>query len=116
MSAWRKEPPTHEEWIEAENHGYWWVKFRLVEEEIEVDEEGNLGLWPEVWYTEIVQLTSSYENFGDILDGKNARLHAQGTLVVEKFDLDDKEKTKDMYWQPVLPPFNDVKDKRPEVD
>ena len=116
MSAWRKNPPTHDEWMEAENHGYWWVKFRLMEEEIEVDEDGNLGRWPEAWYTEIVQVMAAYDDFDDMLDGKGARLSATGGMMLDNLDLSDEEQMKDMYWQPVLPPFNDVKDKRPEVD
>jgi hypothetical protein len=116
MSAWSKEPPTHKEWLEARNHGRWWVKFLLCPEETEIDEDGETITWPEAWYTEIVQITSSYEDFGDLLDSKNARLHARGGSHTDRFDLDDKEKTKDMYWQPVAPPLDDIKDQRPEVD
>ena len=115
MTAWRKDPPTYEDWKRCRNHGYWWVKFLLMEEEVEVEEDGSLGVWPEAWYTEVVQLTASYDNAADMLDpNKQGKLHAQGNLILNRFDLDDPVATKNMYWQPVAAPLDDEKDKRPE--
>ena len=114
MSSWHKEPPTHQEWRDANNHGCWWVKFLLMPETTEPHKDGGTITWPEAWLTEIVSISVSYKQ-GMMLAPEGATLHATGTTGL-KFDLDDKEKTKDMYWQPVLPPLDDVKDKRPEVD
>jgi len=117
MTSWRKEPPTYEEWISAKNHGSWWVKYLLIESDTDVDDEtGETYTWPEGWFTEVVSLTCSYPD-GDIFgrNGGKARLHAQGS-VIGSFDVDDEERTKNLYWQPVVPPLDDVKDTRPEVD
>jgi len=112
MSRWRKEPPTHQEWLAVNNHGCWWVKFLLIPETTELY-EGKTITWPETWLTEIVSISVSYEKGMSLLNSKTAMLHATGTMGL-KFDLDDKEKTKDMYWQPVIAPYNDVKDRRPD--
>lgn len=111
MSAWRKEPPTHKEWLDTDNHGHWWVKSILSEEEFECDEDGNLCRWPEVWYTEVVWITDEMTN-GCLEDG---RLVARGGIL-KQFYLDDPEATRDLYWQPVAPALDDEKDKRPVVD
>lgn len=114
MSNWRKEPPTYQEWDDADNHGRWWVKFILIEEEFEPDKDGNPCRWPEVWYTDVVTIDVSYD-LGKLLDPNAAHLHAKGTTLYH-FDLDDPEATKNLYWQPVAPPLDDEKDKRPAVD
>ena len=116
MSSWRKTPPSYEEWLSAKNHGCWWVKFMLIESETEVDEEtGDTYTWPEGWFTDVVSLTCSHPN-GDIFgEGNGARLHAQGSIV-GRFDVDDEEFTKNLYWQPVVPPLDDIKDQRPVTD
>lgn len=115
MNAWRKEPPTYQEWRECSNNGYWWIKFLLMEEEIEEDEDGEVGVWPEAWYTEVVQITASYDDPSDMFDpDKPGKLHAKGILWHDHFDLDDPKVTKNMYWQPVVGPLDDHKDKRPE--
>jgi hypothetical protein len=101
MSAWRKEPPTYQEWSSINNHGRWWVKFILIPKEL----DEMLCQWPEVWYTDVVTINVSYEK-GRLLDPDAARLHAEGTIL-GLFDLDDPEQTKGMYWQPVCPPLDD---------
>ena len=106
VSAWHKEPPTYQEWRAANNHGYWWVKFILIPEKIEYDEDNNPSRWPEVWYTDVVSISVSYGE-GNLLNPSAAHLHAQGQLVGH-LDLDDKEQIKDMYWQPVVPPSDDT--------
>ena len=111
MSNWRKEPPSYDEWLDAKNHGCWWIKFKLTSEFSE-EVDGELCTWPESWITDIVTLTCSHPD-NKIFSG-TGKLHAIGNMGL-KFDLDDEKKTKHMYWQPVASPLNDVKDKRPEV-
>lgn len=113
--TWSKTPPTYREWLDAKNHGAWWIKFRLMEETTELDEDGKPITWPEAWLTEIVAITCSYEKGMLLSRGKGARLHATGGHGALKFDLDDEEQTKDLYWQAVKPPDNDVRDERPET-
>ena len=112
MNAWHKDPPTYQEWREKDNHGMWWVKFLLCEEHSEeIDEE--IWIWPEAWYTDVVAINVSFDR-GQLLDPEAAHLHAHGQ-VVGSIDLDDPEQTKNMYWQPVVPPLDDERDKRPEI-
>jgi len=111
MSSWRKEPPTYKEWMDAKNHGYWWVKFQIMPAYSEKIRD-EIVHWDEAWLTEIVTISVSYE--GGLLGGKKPQLHATGTTGL-KFDLHDQEKTKGFYWQPVAAPLDDIKDKRPEV-
>lgn len=111
MSNWRKEPPTYREWLDAKNHGCWWVKFPLCKETTEVV-DGEELTWPEAWFTEVVTITCSHPD--GLLRGK-ARLHGGGSIL-KSFDLDDPKATSDMYWQPVVRPLDDVKDQRPETD
>ena len=107
MSSWSATPPTYKEWRDVNNHGFWWIKHILCAA-IE-DEDGTS--WPETWFTEIVTIACSYED-GKLFEG-NGKLHARG-CVLDNFDLDDKVRTKDMYWQPVVRPLDDIKDERPE--
>lgn len=109
---WQSKPPTYEQWKDGNNNGFWWVKFQLISDQVEVDEDGEEIRWPEVWYTDVVQLVASYDSFDK---GGAGRLHAKGGMSLKDFDLDDAEITKNMYWQPVVPPFDDENDKRPEV-
>lgn len=116
--TWSKIPPTYREWLDAHNHGAWWIKFRLMEETTELDEDGEKITWPEAWITDIVTITSSYENGALVRsmmkkDGEGVKLHASGMMI--KFDLDDEEQTKHLYWQAVKPPDDDVRDERPET-
>lgn len=111
MSSWRKTPPTTQEWLDADNHGMWWVKFKLTDIEEDVDEDGKPCYWPEVWYTDCVAIMA--EGFPG---NKDERLIAEGSVILKRFYLNDPEATKDLYWQPVKSPDNDIKDKRPEVD
>lgn len=111
MSAWRKNPPTHDEWLAAKNHGSWWVKFPLCFESTEII-DGEEVTWPETWFTEVVTITCSYPD--GLLKG-TPRLHARGSII-KSIDLDDPKATKHLYWQPVAPPLDDMKDQRPEVD
>lgn len=111
MSSWRKTPPTEQEWLDADNHGMWWVKFKLSDREEDVDEDGNPCYWPEVWYTDCVNIMSEW---APGKDGKD-RLIAEGSIILKRFYLDDPEATKDLYWQPVKSPDDDIKDKEPEV-
>lgn len=106
MSSWSATPPTYKEWRDVKNHGFWWVKFILCTHIKDEDDS-----WPEIWFTEIVTIVCSYED-GQFLKG-NGKLHAKG-LILESFDLDDEARTKDMYWQPVVRPLDDIKDRRPE--
>lgn len=94
MNSWNKNPPTPQEWRNAKNHGMWWVKFRLCEDE---------------WYTDIVSIVISYKE--RLFDDSQATLYAKGH-VIGSFKLSDPEKTKDVYWQPVKPPLDDS-DKEP---
>lgn len=110
--SWRKEPPTYEEWMGAKNHGAWWVKFMIAPEETVVNEETEREMvFPEAWYTDVVMITCSYEK-GKLLDDREVRLHGRGQ-VLGNFDLDDEELMKKLYWQPVKPPDDDVRDQRP---
>ncbi len=111
MSAWSKIPPNHEEWLDGNGNGYWWVKFILCEREADIDEDGNPVFWPEVWTTEVVQITDVITK--GLLE--NGRLTAKGSIL-KAFYLDDTEATKDLYWQPIIQPLDDVKDQRPMVD
>ena len=116
MNFWQSTPPTYQQWKESTSNGFWWVKFMLTPREVETDDDGEEIVWPETWYTDVVQLAASYDSFEDIFDkDRVGKLHARGGMVLKNFDLDDAEATKDMYWQPVVPPFDDEKDKRPEV-
>lgn len=108
--SWQREPPTYDEWLGAKNHGAWWIKFRLCEETTEPNEDGELITWPEAWLTDIVTITCSYPN--GMADRRNVRLHASGSHGV-RFDLDDEEKVKHLYWQAVKPPDDDGKDEKP---
>ena len=120
MSAWSDKPPTYKEWREANNHGAWWVKFLLSPEHTgEID--GEVITWPEAWYTDVVTIGVSYskgfkhimqEIRGEEPDYSGVTLHASGQ-VLKSFTLDDEKKTKYMYWQPVAPPQDDIKDQRP---
>ena len=121
MSAWSDKPPTYKEWREAKNHGCWWVKFILsprFTEEI----DGEMVTWPEAWYTEIVTIGVSYKNGfthliqeikGEEPDYSGITLHGHGHIL-KSLDLSDSSKVKDMYWQPVVRPTDDIKDKRPK--
>jgi len=111
MSAWSKTPPNHKDWMNANNDGHWWVKFMVSEREEDVDEDGNPIWWPEVWQSEVVQITDAITN--GLL--KSGRLTTQGNIL-KRFYLDDPEATEGLYWQPVAPPLDDVEDQRPEVD
>ena len=110
MSAWSKTPPNHEEWLNANGSGHWWVKFILCEREADVDEDGNPVFWPEVWHNDVVQITD------EVTDGflENGRLTAKGSFL-KAFYLDDPEATQDLYWQPIIEPLDDVKDQRPVI-
>lgn len=108
--TWSKTPPTYREWLDAKNHGAWWVKFMICPEEA-VEIEGEDHYFPEAWYTDVVTLTCSHPQ-GSLMDSSKARLHAEGSIA-GRFDLDDEEKTKDLYWQAVKPPEDDAKDERP---
>lgn len=110
MSAWSNKPPTYKEWIDAKNHGCWWVKYLLVSAHTE-EIDGKTYYYGEAWFTEIVTLTCSHEK-GQLFGG-DGKLHASG-LLLREVDLDDVEGTKDMYWQQVVPPMDDVKDERPK--
>jgi hypothetical protein len=108
MPSWSNKPPTYQEWRDADNHGCWWVKFILTQKEI--DEDGTE--WPETWYTDVVTIGVEYKK-GKLLDPEGAVLHAHG-FVTGNFTLDE-EKVSGMYWQPVAPPNDDIKDQRPKV-
>ena len=129
MSNWTDKPPTYKEWLDAGNHGMWWIKFMLSPEYSEkimanalTDEEDEIITWPEVWITEIVMVSVSYTNRakhilqeikGEEPDYSGIELHATSALGI-KLRLDDSEATKNMYWQAVAPPLDDVKDQRPK--
>jgi len=120
MKPWSKTPPTYKEWRDADNHGCWWVKFILSSEFAEEMPDGSIYTWPEAWYTEVVTISMSCENLdhisqaarGEMPDYSGIRLHAKGQLL-RSLDLDDEEKCKDMYWQKVIAPLDDVRDRRP---
>ena len=121
MSAWSDKPPTYKEWRDAKNHGCWWVKFILSPEFTE-EVGGEILTWPEVWYTEIVTIACSYsygfkhliqEIKGEEPDYSGITLHARGHIL-KSLDLSDSLQVQDMYWQPVVPPMDDVKDQRPQ--
>jgi hypothetical protein len=113
MSSWVNKPPTYQEWKDAKNHGTWWVKFVLAPKTTELCEDGGTITWSEIWFTDVVTIGVQYEN-GKLLDPKAASLHARGHVLGD-FDLDDREKTDGLYWQPVVPPKDDIKDERPKV-
>lgn len=112
MSAWSDKPPTYKEWRDAKNHGCWWVKFILSRRYTEII-DGESITWPEAWYTEVVTIAAGYEG-GKLLDPDAATLHARGSIL-KSIDLSDSAQTKDMYWQPVVAPVDDIKDERPKV-
>lgn len=120
---WSKDPPTYKDWIDGKSHGMWWVKFILTPATEEKNDDGTTTKWREAWYTDIVCVTMSCDNFdymsqeikGEEPDYSGIRLHARGQIL-GSFDLDDEKATKDIYWQRVIPPVDDIKDKRPEVD
>jgi len=120
MTNWIDRPPTYLEWKDAKNHGCWWVKFLLVPETEEMDDDGEIIAWPEVWHVEIVTIGMSSDGFKHIMqeikgeepDYSGIRLHGHGH-VLKDFDLDDEKLTEHMYWQPVAAPLDDVKDRRP---
>ncbi len=111
MNSWRKEPPTYKEWLDAKNHGHWWIKF-IISSEFSEEVDGGMYTWPETWFTDIVTITCSHPD--NKLFSGTGELHGSSSLM-GKFDLSNKEKLKDVYWQPVAPPLDDTKDKRPEV-
>lgn len=111
MTKWMDRPPTYDEWMDAKNHGVWWVKFMLTPATTEMI-DGEVVTFPEAWYTTVVTITSSYTS-GQLFDKSAARLHAQGDIV-KSFYLDDKQRTKGIYWQPVASPVDDITDQRPE--
>lgn len=114
MNHWRKDPPTHTEWLEHGSNGHWWIKYSLVPEETEQDPvTEEIFTWPEVMHTEIVQITDSFgpESKMKIVDGEitGGRLVAS-TLRGRTFYLDDQEAISGMLWQPVAPPINEDSD------
>jgi hypothetical protein len=123
MSEWHDKPPTYREWRDANNHGCWWVKFILSKEHTE-EIDGEMVSWPEAWYTEVVTIAVGYgkggfkhliqEIKGEEPDYSHITLHARGH-VLKSLDLSDPSQVKDMYWQPVASPVDDVKDQRPGV-
>ncbi len=95
----------------------------IMEGVTELDEGGNEITWPESWYTDVVTVTMSSTNglshiiqrvSGETPDYSGIRLHASSSHGT-RFDLDDATRTKNMYWQPVAAPVDDVKDQRPKI-
>jgi hypothetical protein len=111
MSKWQEEPPTYQQWKDADNHGAWWIKYCIVAETVERTPDGEVFVWPEAWVTEVVTISVAYEE-GFLLKPEGA-LHAYASHM-KSFSLDDKDKIKGLYWQACLPPADDVKDKGPE--
>lgn len=101
---WSTTPPTKEQWLEVESHGMWWVKFLMMPEEKEVDpEDGKEYTWPEIWYVDCVQILSA-----GLPGDEDEHLVARG-FILKEFRLDDKEATKELFWQPVKTPDDDIK-------
>lgn len=114
MSNWRANPPTYAEWLAAKNRGYWWIRFRIMKEEVEVDEDGSLISWPEAWHSEIVQLTATYQDFRDIFNpDMPGRLRAHGGMLRDGFYLDEEDKVAGLFWQPVASALDDDDDQSP---
>jgi hypothetical protein len=99
---WSKIPPTSKKWLNANNHGAWWIKYKLADKTSEID--GDMITWPEVWLVEIVTIMEEWTS-----EGKD-RLVAYPSTG-KSFYLDEVQ---DIYWQAVKPPDNDIKDQEPK--
>jgi hypothetical protein len=113
MSKWSKTPPTYEQWKDGNHHGMYWVKFLLFPTTYEKDGD-HVITWSETWYVDVVLVTVEYEA-GRLLNPKYARLYGKG-FILGDFHLEDKEKTKNMYWQPIQAPYDDIRYEEPKLD
>ena len=118
MTKWQKNPPTVTEWRSIGGHGYWWMKYLIVESSID-EEDGDQIVWPEVWHTEIVYFTSSpkpgHSLFDSLFDDNLCMLHGRTVLSRTELDLQKLAEDPNTYWQPVEPALDNDDNSRPRV-